>query len=183
MNADFIEQNKDVLKLLKDPANEREQYNERLTAFNEFKESLDQEREQLHEQLKQQLGYGGDVGRMTRDTLTSVDYIQKLDNFINDDSQNADARKLAEEHRADTLGKTCEQFRLSYYDVLKLRDNNERVNYANALNSSLERFQQVYGSELSESQNKAIQLGVYSFERDIQQSCLLYTSPSPRDRG
>ena len=170
MNADFIEQNKDVLKLLKDPANEREQYNERLTAFNEFKESLDQEREQLHEQLKQQLGYGGDVGRMTRDTLTSVDYIQKLDNFINDDSQNADARKLAEEHRADTLGKTCEQFRLSYYDVLKLRDNNERVNYANALNSSLERFQQVYGSELSESQNKAIQLGVYSFERDIQQS-------------
>lgn len=169
MTPDFIENNRDMLGLLKNPAKEREQYNERLTAFNEFKESLDQEREQLHEQLKQQLGYGGEVGRMIRETLTAVSYLQAVDSFINDDSQTADARQLAEEDKAKTLTRTCEQFKLSYCDVLKLRDNNERNNYANALNSSLERFKQSYASELSESQNKAIKVGLYSFERDIQQ--------------
>lgn len=174
MNDEFIQEHSDIINILKDPAQERKQYTEQYNAnianWLKFKESLDKQREQLHEQLKRQLGNGGEVGRMTRETLTAVSYLQAVDSFINDDSQNADARQLAEKHKEDTLSKTCEQFRLSYYDVLKLRDDNERNNYANALNSSLESFKRSYGSELSESQNKDINSGLYSFERDIQYS-------------
>lgn len=174
MNDEFIKEHSDIIDILKDPAQEREQYTEQYNAnisnWLEFKESLDKQRQQLHEQLKQQLGNGDDVGRMTRETLTAVSYLQAVDSFINDNSQTAHARQLAEEDKAKTLTRTCEQFKLSYFDVLKLRDSTERNNYANALNSSLERFKQSYASQLSEDQNKAISTGLYSFEQDVQRT-------------
>ncbi|WP_063226690.1 MobA/MobL family protein [Psychrobacter phenylpyruvicus] len=171
IDSKFIEQHSDIIQLVNDPQSEREQYNERLTAWFEFKEDIDQKRADFNQSIIPKLGgSAGEVGRMTRDIISSFSYMKALDNFIDDDTQTADARKLAEQHRADTLNKTCQQFKLSYIDVLKLRDGKERNSYANALNSSLETFEQAYGSELSESQNKAIKVGLYSFERDIQQS-------------
>lgn len=174
MNDDFIKEHSDIIDILTDPAGEREQYTEQYNAniasWLEFKASLDKQRQQLHEQLKQQLGNGDDVGRMTRETLTAVSYLEAVDSFINDNSQTAHARQLAEEDKAKTLTRTCEQFKLSYFDVLKLRDSTERNNYANALNSSLERFKQSYANQLSEDQNKAINTGLYSFEQDVQRT-------------
>lgn len=169
MNPDFIETNKDMFKLLKDPAKEREQYNERLTGFVQFKEQLDSKRAEFNESIIPKFGgSGGEVGRMTRDIISSFSYMKALDNFIVDDTQTPEARELAEKHRADTLDRTCQQIKLSYYDVLKLRDSTERNNYVNALNSSVETFKHNYGNELSEEQNKAVNSGLYSFERDVQ---------------
>ena len=169
INSEFIEQHKDMIQLINDPKSERERYNERLSSFVQFREQLDSKRDEFNNSLIGAMGgSAGEVGRMTRDIISSFNYMQALDSFIADDTQTADARELAEKHRADTLDRTCQQIKLSYYDVLKLRDSTERNSYVNALNSSVETFKYVYGSELSEEQNKAVNSGLYSFERDVQ---------------
>ena len=174
MSGDFIKEHIDIIDILKDPAKEREQYTQEYNAnienWLEFKENIDNKRAEFNDSIIEKLGgRGGEVGRMTRDIISSFSYMKALDNFIVDDTQTPEARELAEKHRADTLDRTCQQIKLSYYDVLKLRDSTERNSYVNALNSSVETFKHAYGSELSEEQNKAINSGLYSFERDIQQ--------------
>ena len=164
----FIADNRALIELVKDPKAERDQYNDRLSAFVQFRESIDTQRAESTNSLAVELGGScGEVGRMTREIATSFSYIQALDAFINDDSYTGDARELAREHRADTLNRTCQQFKFALADVNKL-PSSQRNSHVTALNSSLERFSLTYGSELSENQNKAIQDGLRSFDRDMQ---------------
>ena len=90
-----------------------------------------------------------------------------LDQFISDDKQTIEARELAKSHRSDTLNKTCLQFKYAYSDVLKL-PSGQRESYTNALNSTVEVFKDIYGTQLPDEQNKAIEDGLHSFNRDAQ---------------
>lgn len=167
INSEFIEQHKDMIQLINDPKSERERYNERLSSFVQFREQLDSKRDEFNNSLIGAMGgSAGEVGRMTRDIISSFNYMQALDSFIADDTQTADARELAEKHRADTLDRTCQQFKYSYFDVLRLPDN-QRERYVHALKSSLDTFQRAYRAELSVEQNKALQDGLRAFETDL----------------
>ena len=164
----FIANNKDLIHLVNHPKQEREQYNERLTAWFEFKEDIDQKRADFNQSIIPKLGgSAGEVGRMTRDIISSFDYIRGLDQFISDDKQTIEARELAKSHRSDTLNRTCQQFKYAYFDVLKL-PSGERESYINALNSTVEVFENIYGSQLPNEQRKAIEDGLRSFDRDAQ---------------
>lgn len=164
----FIANNKDLIHLVNHPKQEREQYNERLTAWFEFKEDIDQKRADFNQSIIPKLGgSAGEVGRMTRDIISSFNYIQGLDQFISDDKQTIEARELAKSHRADTLNRTCQQFKYAYFDVVKL-PSGQRESYINALNSTVEVFKNIYGSQLPNEQNKAIEDGLRSFNRDAQ---------------
>ena len=167
INSEFIEQHKDMIQLINDPKSERERYNERLSSFVQFREQLDSKRDEFNNSLIGAMGgSASEVGRMTRDIISSFNYMQALDSFIADDTQTADARELAEKHRADTLDRTCQQFKYSYFDVLRLPDN-QRERYVHALKSSLDTFQRAYRAELSVEQNKALQDGLRAFETDL----------------
>src|SRR5699024_6945240 len=107
-----IEVIKDFVTSLNLPKQEREQYNERLTAWFEFKEDIDQKRADFNQSIIPKLGgSAGEVGSMTRDIISSFDYIRGLDQFISDDKQTIEARELAKSHRSDTLNRTCQQFK------------------------------------------------------------------------
>lgn len=164
----FIANNKDLIHLVNHPKQERVQYNERLTAWFEFKEDIDQKRADFNQSIIPKLGgSAGEVGRMTRDIISSFDYIRGLDQFISDDKQTIEARELAKSHRSDTLNRTCQQFKYAYFDVLKL-PSGQRESYINALNSTVEVFKNIYGSQLPNEQNKAIEDGLRLFNRDAQ---------------
>ena len=164
----FITNNKDLIHLVNHPKQEREQYNERLTAWFEFKEDIDQKRADFNQSIIPKLGgSAGEVGSMTRDIISSFDYIRGLDQFISDDKQTIEARELAKSHRSDTLNRTCQQFKYAYFDVLKL-PSGERESYINALNSTVEVFKNIYGSQLPDEQRKDIEDGLRSFDRDAQ---------------
>lgn len=166
----FITNNKDLIHLVNHPKQEREQYNERLTAWFEFKEDIDQKRADFNQSIIPKLGgSAGEVGRMTRDIISSFDYIRGLDQFISDDKQTIEARELAKSHRSDTLNKTCQQFKYAYFDVAKL-PSGQRESYINALNSTVEVFKNIYGSQLPDEQNKAIEDGLRAFNNDLQRS-------------
>lgn len=168
IDESFIANNKDLIHLVNHPKQEREQYNERLTAWFEFKEDIDQKRADFNQSIIPKLGgSAGEVGRMTRDIISSFDYIRGLDQFISDDKQTIEARELAKSHRSDTLNRTCLQFKYAYSDVVKL-PSDQRESYINALNSTVEVFKNIYGSQLPNEQNKAIEDGLRSFNRDAQ---------------
>lgn len=164
----FITNNKDLIHLVNHPKQEREQYNERLTAWFEFKEDIDQKRADFNQSIIPKLGgSAGEVGSMTRDIISSFNYIRGLDQFISDDKQTIEARELAKSHRSDTLNRTCQQFKYAYFDVLEL-PSGQRESYINALNSTVEVFKNIYGSQLPDEQRKAIEDGLRSFDRDAQ---------------
>ena len=166
----FIANNKDLIHLVNHPKQEREQYNERLTAWFEFKEDIDQKRADFNQSIIPKLGgSAGEVGRMTRDIISSFDYIRGLDQFISDDKQTIEARELAKSHRSDTLNRTCQQFKYAYFDVLKL-PSGQRESYINALNSTVEVFKNIYGTQLPDEQNKAIEDVLRAFNNDLQRS-------------
>ena len=170
IDESFIANNKDLIHLVNHPKQEREQYNERLTAWFEFKEDIDQKRADFNQSIIPKLGgSAGEVGRMTRDIISSFDYIRGLDQFISDDKQTIEARELAKSHRSDTLNRTCLQFKHAYSDVAKL-PSGQRESYINALNSTVEVFKNIYGSQLPDEQNKAIEVGLRAFNNDLQRS-------------
>lgn len=161
--ADFVNQNKPIFNLIKNPAAEREHYNNVVKDFEYFKKQTDDKRTEFNASLIEKLGgKGGDVGEMTRDIVSSFSYLEALDSYIADDNRADEAKEAAKLHRADTINFTCIQFKHALFDVHKL-PSNERERHSDALRTSLNSFIEQYSSELSEDQNTAIQRGINSF--------------------
>ena len=117
----LVENNKSIIKLLRDPKAEREQYLALIKHFEDFRDDIDQKRATFNTSIIDKLGgSAGEVGRMTRDTMSSFSYIEELMDYINQDNYPAEAREVAKEHLADILDKTCQQFKLALRDVNSL---------------------------------------------------------------
>ena len=114
-------------------------------------------------------GSAGEVGRMTRDIISSSSYIEGLNHYINNDSHSVEARDVAKEHLADTLDKTCQQFKLALRDVNSL-PTTQRKTYSEALKATLETFTEQYGKELPERQHKALQDGLESYQYQVSRT-------------
>ena len=166
----LVENNKAIIKLLRDPNAEREQYLALTKHFTDFRDNIDQKRAAFNSSIIDKLGgSAGEVGRMTRDTMSSFSYIEELMYYINQDNCPAEARKAAREHLADTLDKTCQQFKLALRDVNSL-PTTQRKSYSEAIKATLETFTEQYGKELSESQHKAIQSGLESYRHQVNKT-------------
>ena len=166
----LVENNKAIIKLLRDPNAERKQYLALIKHFTDFRDNLDQKRAALNTSNIDELGgSAGEVGRMTRDTMSSFSYIEELTDYINQDNCPAEARDVAKEHLADTLDKTCQQFKLALRDVNSL-PTTQRKTYSEALKATLETFTEQYGKELSESQQRALQDGLESYQYQVSRT-------------
>ena len=161
--GNFVAQNKAMFELLNRPAAERERYNNVTQDFEDFKKYIDDKRTEFNAGIVEKLGgSGSDVGRMTRDIISSFSYIKALDAYISDDDRAEEAKEVAKEHRADTISKTCYQFKHALSDVHRL-SSNEREKHSDALRASLNVFTEQYSQELSKDQNTALQSGISSF--------------------
>jgi hypothetical protein len=166
----LVENNKSIIKLLRDPKAERERYLALIKHFEDFRDDIDQKRATFNTSIIDKLGgSAGEVGRMTRDTMSSFSYIEELMDYINQDNYPAEAREVAKEHLADILDKTCQQFKLALRDVNSL-PTTQRKTYSEALKATLETFTERYGKELSESQHKAIQSGLESYQHQVSRT-------------
>jgi len=166
----LVENNKSIIKLLRDPKAEREQYLALIKHFEDFRDDIDQKRATFNTSIIDKLGgSAGEVGRMTRDTMSSFSYIEELMDYINQDNYPAEAREVAKEHLADILDKTCQQFKFALRDVNSL-PTTQRKTYSEALKATLETFTERYGKELSESQHKAIQSGLESYQHQVSRT-------------
>ena len=65
------------------------------------------------------------------------------------------------------LNRTCLLSKYAYFYALKLSGNPGK-SYINALNSTVEVFKNIYGSQLPDEQRKVIEDGLRSFDRDAQ---------------
>lgn len=166
----LVENNKAIIKLLRDPNAEREQYLALTKHFTDFRDNIDQKRAAFNTSIIDKLGgSAGEVGRMTRDIISSSSYIEGLNHYINNDSHSVEARDVAKEYLADTLDKTCQQFKLALRDVNSLPPT-QRKTYSEALKATLETFNEQYGKELSESQYKALQGGLESYHHQVSRT-------------
>ena len=166
----LVENNKAIIKLLRDPNAERERYLALTKHFTDFRDSIDQKRAEFNSSIIDKLGgSAGEVGRMTRDIISSSSYIEGLNHYINNDSHSVEARDVAKEYLADTLDKTCQQFKLALRDVNSLPPT-QRKTYSEALKATLETFTEQYGKELSESQYKALQGGLESYQYQVNKA-------------
>ena len=166
----LVENNKAIIKLLRDPNAEREQYLALTKHFIDFRDNIDQERAAFNTSIIDKLGgSAGEVGRMTRDIISSFSYTKGLTDYINRDNYPAEARDVAKEHLADTLNKTCQQFKLALRDVNSL-PTTQRKTYSEALKATLKTFTEQYGKELSESQHRALQGGLESYQYQVNKA-------------
>ena len=166
----LVENNKAIIKLLRDPNAEREQYLALTKHFIDFRDNIDQKRAAFNTSIIDKLGgSAGEVGRMTRDTMSSFSYIEELMDYINQDNCPAEARDVAKEHLADTLDKTCQQFKLALREVNSL-PTTQRKTYSEALKATLETFTEQYGKDLSEGQHKALQGGLESYQHQVNKA-------------
>nr|WP_181718452.1 MobA/MobL family protein [Psychrobacter sp.]QJS05276.1 mobilization protein, MobA/MobL-like [Psychrobacter sp.] len=166
----LVENNKAIIKLLRDPNAEREQYLALIQHFTDFRDNIDQERAAFNTSIIDKLGgSAGEIGRMTRDIISSFSYTKGLTHYINQDNYPAEARDVAKEHLADTLDKTCQQFKFALRDVNSL-PTTQRKTYSEALKAALETFTEQYGKELSESQHKALQSGLESYQYQVNKA-------------
>ena len=166
----LVENNKAIIKLLRDPNAEREQYLALTKHFTDFRDNIDQKRAAFNTSIIDKLGgSAGEVGRMTRDTMSSFSYIEELMDYINQDNCPAEARDVAKEHLADTLDKTCQQFKLALREVNSL-PTTQRKTYSEALKATLETFTEQYGKELSERQHRALQDGLESYYHQVSRT-------------
>ena len=166
----LVENNKAIIKLLRDPNAEREQYLALTKHFTDFRDNIDQKRAAFNTSIIDKLGgSAGEVGRMTRDTMSSFSYIEELMDYINQDNCPAEARDVAKEHLADTLDKTCQQFKFALRDVNSL-PTTQRKTYSEALKATLETFTEQYGKDLSEGQHRALQDGLESYQYQVSRT-------------
>ena len=164
----FLEANKAMMDLLRDPKSERDQYDAIKTHYDTFIKNLDEQRKTIDDNTKRTLGNTGEVSRMTAESLSAPSYINALDNYINDEATADQNKTLAIKHRADTINRTCEQFKHGMIGLSNIREADKRQTHSQALQVSLNTFRSSYGNELSNDEEKAIKDGFSAIKQPVQ---------------
>lgn len=170
----FLEANKAMMDLLRDPKSERDQYDAIKTHYDTFIKNLDEQRKTIDDNTKRTLGNTGEVSRMTAESLSAPSYINALDNYINDEATADQNKTLAIKHRADTINRTCEQFKHGMIGLSNIREADKRQTHSQALQVSLNTFRSSYGKELSDDQHKAINVGLSVAKQQIQSNTMSF---------
>ena len=167
-DSSFFTKNKPIMDLLRDPKAERDQYDAIKTHYDTFIKNLDEQRKAIDDKKKYALGDVGQVSRMTAESLSAPSYINALDNYINNEATADQNKTLAIEHRADTIDRTCQQFKHGMIGLSSIREADKRQRHSEALQVSSNNFTSSYGNELSNEQQKAIKSGLSAANQQVQ---------------
>ena len=167
-DSSFFTENKPIMDLLRDPKAERDQYDTIKTHYDTFIKNLDEQRKAIDDKKKHALGNTGEVSRMTAESVSAPSYINALDNYINDEATADQNKTLAIEHRADTINRTCQQFKHGMIGLSSIREADKRQRHSEALQVSLDNFTSSYGNELSNDQQKAINSGLSAANQQVR---------------
>nr|WP_181718052.1 MobA/MobL family protein [Psychrobacter sp.]QJS05695.1 mobilization protein MobA [Psychrobacter sp.] len=167
-DSPFFKENKPIMDLLREPKVERDQYDAIKTHYDSFIKNLDEQRKAIDDKKKYALGNTGEVSRMTAESLSALSYINALDNYINNEATADQNKTLAIEHRADTINRTCQQFKHGMIGLSSIREADKRQRHSEALQVSLNNFTSSYGNELSNDQQKAINSGLSAANQQVQ---------------
>ena len=168
----FVKENKAVMNLLRDPKAERDQYDAIKIHYDTFLKKLDEEREAINSKIRGDLGNAGGISIMTAKSISAPSYIESLDSYINNEANEELNRSLATEHRTNTINDTCQQFKHSFIGLRDLHQANQHRAHSEALQGSLNTFMSSYGKELSEDQNKAINVGLSVVKQQVQSNTM-----------
>ena len=167
-NSPFFTENKPIMDLLRDPKAERDQYDAIKTHYDTFIKNLDEQRKTIDDKKKYALGDVGQVSRMTAESVSAPSYINALDNYINNEATADQNKALAIEHRADTINRTCQQFKHGMIGLSSIREADKRQRHSEALQVSSNNFMSSYGNELSNDQQKAINSGLSAANQQVR---------------
>ena len=173
-DSPFFTENKPVMDLLRDPKAERDQYDAIKTHYDTFIKNIDEQRKITDDKNKRSLGNTGEVSRMTAESLSVPSYINALDNYINDETTANQNKTLAIEHRADTINRTCQQFKHGMIGLSSIREADKRQTHSEALQASLNSFMSSYGKELSNDEQKAINVGLSAAKQPVQSNTMRF---------
>jgi hypothetical protein len=171
-NSPFFTKNKPIMDLLHDPRAERDQYDAVKTHYDTFIKNLDEQRKVIDDKKKYALGDIGQVSRMTAESLSAPSYINALDNYINNEATADQNKTLAIEHRADTINRTCQQFKHGMIGLSSIREADKHQRHSEALQVSSNNFTSSYGNELSNDQQKAINSGLSAVNQQVQSNTM-----------
>ena len=164
----FFTENKPIMDLLREPKAERDQYDAIKTHYDTFIKNLDEQRKAIDDNTKRTLGNTGEISRMTAESVSAPNYINALDNYIKDETTASQNKTLAIEHRADTISRTCQQFKHGMIGLSNIRESDKRQTHSEALQASLNTFMSSYGKELSNDEMKAINNGLSATKQPVQ---------------
>lgn len=167
-DSPFFTKNKPIMDLLRDPKAERDQYDAIKTHYDTFIKNLDEQRKTIDDKKKHALGDVGQVSRMTAESVSAPSYINALDNYINNEATADQNKTLAIEHRADTINRTCQQFKHGMIGLSSIREADKCQRHSEALQGSLNTFMSSYGNELSNEQQKAINSGLSAVNQQVR---------------
>lgn len=170
----FVKENKPIMDLLRNPKAERDQYDAIKAHYDTFIKELDDERKVVDDKRKYALGDIGQVSRMTAESLSAPSYITALDNYINDETTADENKTLATHHRADTINRTCQQFKHGMIGLRDIREADKRQTHSEALQASLNTFMSSYGNELSNDEQKAINDGLSAAKQPVQSNTMRF---------
>ena len=167
-DSPFFTENKPIMDLLRDPKAERDRYDAIKTHYDTFIKNLDEQRKVIDDKKKYALGDIGQVSRMTAESLSAPSYLNALDNYISDEATADQNKTLVIEHRANTIYKTCQQFKHGMIGLRDIREADKHQTHSEALQASLNSFMSSYGKELSNDEQNAINNGLSAAKQPIQ---------------
>ena len=173
-DSPFFTENKPIMDLLRDPKAERDQYDAIKIHYDTFIKDLDEQRKTIDDKKKYALGDVGQVSRMTAESVSAPSYINALDNYINNEATADQNKALAIEHRADTINRTCQQFKHGMIGLSSIREADKRQRHSEALQQSLDSFTTSYGKELSKDEQKAINVGLSATKQLVQSNTMRF---------
>ncbi|ALF60900.1 hypothetical protein AOC03_11960 (plasmid) [Psychrobacter urativorans] len=152
MTADFRSTNQEMVNLLRDPKTERAQYNAIKQEFEDFVQALDKQREDHKDQIRLPIERLNATTDMVKVVATAVNYLQKLDDYINNETTVETNKTLAREHRGKIINRTVEAYRIACFGIPNFQIPVMYTTHTEALQGSLNNFTKGYGNELSKEQ-------------------------------
>jgi hypothetical protein len=111
---------------------------------------------------------------MIAKSISAPSYIKSLDSYINNEANEELNRALAIKHRTDTINDTCQQFKHSLIGLRDLHQADQYRTHSEALQGSLNTFMSSYGKELSDDQQKAIDIGLSVAKQQVQSNTVSF---------
>jgi len=173
-DSKLVTENKTIINLLRDPKAERDQYDAIKIHYDTFIKNLDEKREVIDSKTRSDLGNAGGISRMIAKSISAPSYIKSLGSYISDEANEELNRALAIKHRTDTINDTCQQFKHSLIGLRDLHQADQYRTHSEALQGSLNTFMSSYGKELSNDQQKAINVGLSVAKQQTQSNTMSF---------
>ena len=163
---DVMQDNLNAMDILINRQKERKNYNEVTSDFDAFITRLDADRATENKELQGLLGRSN-ISRMTAEILTAVNYLDNIEQYMDNETTADECKTLAQEQIKETLTRTSRQYQLAYKGLRTLDGNESVQKHARALESSLSVITTKYADKLTDSDIKSIDDGLKVLNQEV----------------